>query len=131
MASRGSIPNNHDRYFFLHTIYLFISCNKLHTVCINCIQVLPLLVPGRQVCTICVCVLLQLTLTEPRHKNRLLHLKNQIKIFIEKKKQLAKKSNILLGKALIRLRRYLGMLSQLTVRAICSFFLDLAQQKHG
>ena len=31
---------------------------------------------------------------------------------------------------LIRLRRYLGMQPQLTMHAICSFFLDVAQQKH-
>ena len=31
-----SVPNNYDKYFFLHTIYLFISCNKMHTVCRFC-----------------------------------------------------------------------------------------------
>ena len=44
---------------------------------------------------------------------------------------LTKKGNILLEQtpqALIRLRRYLGMQSQLTMRAICSFFLAVAQQ---
>ena len=48
-------------------------------------------------------------------------------------KNLQTKRNILLeqtAQALIRLRRYLGMQSQLTMRAIFSVFLDVAQQKH-
>ena len=47
--------------------------------------------------------------------------------------KLAKIGNILIkqtAQALIRLRRYLGMQSQLTMRAIVAFFLDVAQQKH-
>ena len=46
---------------------------------------------------------------------------------------IAKKGNILLeqtSQALVRLRRYLEMQSQLTTRAICSVFLDVGQQKH-
>ena len=35
-----------------------------------------------------------------------------------------------MAQALIRLLRYLGMQSQLTMRAICSFFLDVTQHKH-
>ena len=31
-----SVLNNYDGYFFLRTIYLFISCNKMHTVCRFC-----------------------------------------------------------------------------------------------
>ena len=78
---------------------------------------------------------LQPTLTEPRHKYRL-HLKKKINTCRRTRyvlQKLAKKGNILLeqtAQALIRLRRYLGMQSQLTMRAICSFFLDVAQQKH-
>ena len=48
------------------------------------------------------------------------------------KKKLAKKGNMLLeqtAQALIRLRRYLGMQSYLTMHAMCSFFLYVAQQK--
>ena len=43
--------------------------------------------------------------------------------------KLAKKGDILLeqtAQALIRLHRYLGMQSQLTMHTICSFFLDVA-----
>ena len=46
---------------------------------------------------------------------------------------LAKKGNIIFEQTahvLIRLRRYLGMQSQLTMREIRNFFLDVAQQKH-
>ena len=31
-----SVPNNYDRYSFFHTMHLFISCHKMHTVCRFC-----------------------------------------------------------------------------------------------
>ena len=60
-----SVLNNYDRHFFLHTIYLFMSCNKMHTVCKFCHY-------SSQVDTICTCVLLQPMLIEPRHKHSII-----------------------------------------------------------
>ena len=71
-------------------------------------------------------------------ENRLLLLKNQIdmcscSVLDTFCKNWQTKGNILFeqtAQALIRLRRYLGMQSQLTMRVLCSFFFDVAQQKH-
>ena len=99
-------------------------------------QVLPLLVPGRQVGTTCTCVLLQSKLTEPRHKKSIIAFEesNQhvgiLDIFLQK---LAKKDNVLLeqtAQALIRLRRYLGMHPQQCVQFV-AFSLTLLSRNTG
>ena len=117
-------------------IYVSISCNKMHTVCRFCHYSSQ--VDGYAQFAHAYCCNRRYSI-ERRDKNRLLHLKNQINMcrhtryFFAKKKKKTKKGNILLAQtaqALIRLRMYLGIQSQLTTRAFCRLFLAVAQQKY-
>ena len=122
-----------DTFSCIPCIYLFISCNKKHTVCRFChysSQVDRYVQFARAYCyNRCYWATAQKKVDDCiwRIKSTCVGI---LDFFC---KNWETKSNILhqqTAQALIRLHRYLEMQSQLTMRAICSFFLDIAQQKH-